>query len=109
MSIRPAHETLPRIPPRPSAGALGLTDVQVQAIIDAARPLQPDERSAFLEALTKRVAGRTTIGDGELCRLLRELQRTYFKPPLTVDPEINFGVYAPRPRPRRLRGRPPGS
>jgi hypothetical protein len=34
-----------------------------------------------MNALAARLAGRTEIGDGELARLLRELQRTHFRPP----------------------------
>jgi hypothetical protein len=36
---------------------------------------------AFLAALEALLAGRSEIGDGELSRLLRDLQRKHFKPP----------------------------
>jgi hypothetical protein len=39
------------------------------------------ERDAFLAALLQQFAGRTEIGDGELFRTLRELQRQHFRPP----------------------------
>ena len=36
---------------------------------------------AFLAALTHLLQGRNEIGDGELCRTLRDLQREHFRPP----------------------------
>jgi hypothetical protein len=63
-----------------------LTDAQALAIVHATRPLQEHEQAAFLEALAALLAGRDTIGDGELGRVLRELQRQHFRPP--TDTEI---------------------
>ena len=45
------------------------------------RPQQATERTAFMTALETLLADRTEIGDGELHRALRDLQRKYFKPP----------------------------
>jgi hypothetical protein len=39
------------------------------------------QRDAFLTALLQQFTGRTEIGDGELFRTLRELQRQHFRPP----------------------------
>jgi hypothetical protein len=39
------------------------------------------QRDAFLAAFLQQFAGRTEIGDGELFRTLRELQRQHFRPP----------------------------
>jgi hypothetical protein len=58
-----------------------LTDAQVTAIIHASRPLQAHEQTAFLTALAALLAWRNKIGDGQLWRVLRDLQREYFVPP----------------------------
>ena len=60
---------------------MNLTEPQRVAIAHAARPLQGLERRAFLNELEELFAGRTEIGDGELGRALRDLQRKHFKPP----------------------------
>ena len=60
---------------------MNLTESQVLAVIHATRPLQPQERVAFTNALETLLAGRHEIGDGELYRNLRELQKKYFHPP----------------------------
>ena len=52
-----------------------LTDAQATAVINAGRPLQGHGRTAFLTALETLLAGRSDVGDGELGRMLRELQR----------------------------------
>jgi len=39
------------------------------------------ERAAFMAALEALFTGRSGVGDGELGRTLRDLQRQYFKPP----------------------------
>jgi hypothetical protein len=76
-----------------------LTDAQELAIIHATRPLGEPEQHAFLKALGKLFAGRDDIGDGELGRTLRDLQREYFQPP--TDAEIH--MREPHHRsPRRL-------
>jgi hypothetical protein len=59
----------------------GLTDAQTTAIVHATRPLQGHERAAFLAAPEALLADRTEIGDGELHRALRDLQRKHFRPP----------------------------
>jgi hypothetical protein len=65
---------------------LPLSDQQVQAVTNVTRPLQAWERSAFLQALAQLFAGRSEVGDGELGRALRELQREHFTPPLLHSP-----------------------
>ena len=56
-----------------------LTDAQQDAILNVARPLQPSERVAFMAALAELLAGRRhSLGDGELGRMLRDLQRRIF-------------------------------
>jgi hypothetical protein len=58
-----------------------LSEMQQLAVIHAAKPLAPIERGAFLTALETWLADRTEIGDGELGRALRDLQRKFFRPP----------------------------
>ena len=58
-----------------------ITDTQALAITHATRPLREHERTAFLAALAKLLAGRNEIGDGKLGRALRDLQRQHFRPP----------------------------
>ena len=54
---------------------LGFTDGQMSAVTSAAAPLHPRDRSTFVEAVAARFVNRDEIGDGELGRALRELQR----------------------------------
>jgi hypothetical protein len=58
---------------------ISLTDYQLDAILAAAAPLQPYDRSAFLAAIAHYFTGRAEIG--ELHRAISELQRIYFQPP----------------------------
>jgi len=64
---------------------VSLTEPQTIAIIHATRPLQPEERSAFLAALTTWLADRADVGDGELGRALRDLQHEHFKAPSAAE------------------------
>jgi hypothetical protein len=68
--------------------SLALSDAQVNHIQLVAQPLQPKERAAFMAQLCEDLLNRREApGDGELGRLLRELQRRYFTPP-TVDERV---------------------
>jgi hypothetical protein len=67
--------------PRP----ISLSDNQLTAVMHAAAPLQPYEREAFLVAVATMFGGREAIGDGELGRAIRGLQRQYFKPPSETE------------------------
>ena len=60
---------------------LKLTDSQQWQVIRATNPLDMLQRDAFLAALLQQFADRTEIGDGELFRTLRDLQREHFRPP----------------------------
>jgi hypothetical protein len=69
-----------------------LTDAQQDAIFQVARPLKPHERAAFMAALCELIVGcRRSLGDGELMRELRALQRRYFQPPTDTDVNL-FGA-----------------
>jgi hypothetical protein len=77
--------------------SLALTDAQLTAITNAARPLLPQERAGFLAALFEQLLGRRhgyPIGDAELHRTLRDLQRRQFRPPVETE-DHKFGA---RPR-----------
>jgi hypothetical protein len=60
---------------------IALSDSQLTTIMGLARPLQPHERARFLELVASRLNGRSEIGDGQLYRLLRDLQRECFRVP----------------------------
>ena len=65
---------------------IAVTDAQMGAILTAATPLPPSERSAFLAALAHRLRSRSDpFGDGALGRLIRETVREVWKPPLEVE------------------------
>jgi hypothetical protein len=65
---------------------LALSDSQLAAVMDIAKPLAAHERSRFLEMLASKLNGQQhEIGDGTLYRLLRELQRECFSPPEFVQ------------------------
>ena len=58
---------------------ISLSDDQLTSLMNAAAPLpSPYDRSAFLVAVAAYFAGRSEIGDGELHRVVAELQRVYF-------------------------------
>jgi hypothetical protein len=64
------------------AMSLALSDAQINHILLTTRPLQPRERQEFMAQLLEDLLNRRDeIGEGELGRLLRDLQRRYFTPP----------------------------
>jgi hypothetical protein len=68
-------------PSSPTTLPLALTDEQITTLMQLARPLLPDQRTAFLKMLATRLNGHRELGDGALYRLCRELQREVFDPP----------------------------
>jgi hypothetical protein len=61
---------------------LWLSVPQQDAVSRAIRPLSEPEQRAFPASLSRLLANRTAeLGDGELFRLLRELQAANFRPP----------------------------
>jgi hypothetical protein len=78
-------ERKPETPPRfrghgASMGPIRLTDAQLTAVFDAARPLAVRDRDAFLLDLAAALQGQE-LGDGTVFRLIREVQRRHFDPP----------------------------
>jgi hypothetical protein len=57
----------------------------MDAIMRAAKPIDPDQRSAFLESVVAELARHDTIGDGLIFRVVREQQRRFFRPPIESD------------------------
>jgi hypothetical protein len=76
--------------PRPIA----LTDEQLSAVMAAAQPLAPADRSAFLEDVAAALTALPIVGDGAVNRVVREVQSRYFRPEL--DPPRYGGRWAPR-------------
>jgi hypothetical protein len=74
-------------PPAP----LALTDAQITTIMALARPLLPDQRTAFLEMVAAKLRELCNgdVGDGVIYRLCRELQREFFDPPLSHAPGMS--------------------
>jgi len=58
-----------------------LTDDELTAITDAARPLPPKLRSEFLQAVAAEIDQQHHRGPGAIYRACRELQRRFFDPP----------------------------
>jgi hypothetical protein len=64
---------------------LALTDRQLDAVFDAARPLQPRDRSRFLKDVAAELAGNSDPGDGQVARVVRAVQKRYFDPPRLAE------------------------
>jgi hypothetical protein len=62
-----------------------LSDTQQSTVMHATAQLDRYQRQAFMIALNKLFAGRSEIGDGELYRTLRDLQREHFKYPKAAE------------------------
>jgi hypothetical protein len=61
---------------------LCLSDAQITTVMQLARPLQPAQRTVFLEMLAAKLNGQHDIGDGQLFRVCRELQRKVLGAPI---------------------------
>jgi hypothetical protein len=59
---------------------LALSDQQLTTIMDAAKPLPPRQRAAFLETVAVALCGQP-IGDGTVHRVVAQVQRQFFDPP----------------------------
>jgi hypothetical protein len=68
-----AYTILPDAPP-------AFSDEQITAIMNAAQPLAPGDRAAFLEAVVAALDGRA-IGDGAVFRAIRAVQGRYLDVP----------------------------
>jgi hypothetical protein len=52
------------------------TDAQLTEIFRLTKPLAPANRDAFLQILAAELGDRSTVGDGELYRIARDVIRT---------------------------------
>jgi hypothetical protein len=62
-------------------GPVRLTDAQLTAVFEAARPLAVASRDAFLLDLAAALQGIPDPGDGDVARAIRAVQRKHFDPP----------------------------
>jgi hypothetical protein len=62
---------------------LRLTDTELEIVMDAARPLEPERRSVFLERVATELAAMPEAerGVGTVARLVRELHAEHFAAP----------------------------
>jgi hypothetical protein len=60
---------------------LALNDDQMSAVLDAAKPLPPDRRGAFLNDVADALATAGEIGPGSLHRVIRVCAAKHFDPP----------------------------
>jgi hypothetical protein len=58
-----------------------LSDSELDAVMSAARPLDPDLRDPFLRSVAAALQGQAVIGPGVVARVCAELQRQFFHPP----------------------------
>jgi hypothetical protein len=70
-----------------------LTDAQLNAVFDAARPLAVRDRDPFLQAVANALQGRQGIGDGDVHRAIMAVQRQFYDPPIS---DIRPAVRLPR-------------
>jgi hypothetical protein len=59
---------------------IALSDLQLDAIMRACAPLQPDARAGFLEAVAAALQGRE-VGDGAVYLAVAKAQKMFFDPP----------------------------
>jgi len=60
---------------------ISLTDSELQAVMDAARPLQPRDRDAFLRAVATAIAELPAVGPGSVHRAIASVWRMHFDAP----------------------------
>jgi hypothetical protein len=61
--------------------SLHLDDVELQMIIDAARPLRVHQRDGFLRDIAEELTKLPAIGPGALHRVIAVIQHRYFDVP----------------------------
>jgi hypothetical protein len=63
--------------PRP----ISLTDSELEAVMNAARPLAPRERDRFLRRIAEVICMLPERGDGAVARAIRSVWREYYDVP----------------------------
>jgi hypothetical protein len=71
------HKPLSSVPP-------SFSDSQVDQLLFTLRPLNEAQREALLEDLASVLREAPRLGDGQLYRTLRDLQRRHFDPPIVA-------------------------
>jgi hypothetical protein len=64
---------------------LRLTDSQLHALINAAAPIYPADRDAFLRDIASALGGRLGIGEGEFYQIVRAVQLKHHPRPCCED------------------------
>jgi hypothetical protein len=72
---------------------LRLSDAELDAVLAAARPITPDRRDAFLQAIANILADQRELGPGVVFRIIRDVQREFFDPPELIGSSIRHGGY----------------
>ena len=70
---------------------LSLTDAELDIVMNAAAPLRPSDRSAFLVALSIELGRERQRGPSLIHRTCRNLQRQFFDPPNLTGGESKYG------------------
>jgi hypothetical protein len=65
---------------------LRLTDSELDIVLAAARPLARQVRDWFLQEVAARLAGLSQRGEGVVYRVVAEIQRRHFDPPIDHPP-----------------------
>jgi hypothetical protein len=60
---------------------IALSDAQLDAVFEAARPLPRASRDAFLLDVAAALQSLVDPGDGDVARAIRAVQRRHFDPP----------------------------
>jgi hypothetical protein len=60
---------------------ISLTDDELTAIMDAARPLQPRDRDRFLRQIAEAIVAMPVRGPGAIHRAIRSVWREHFDAP----------------------------
>jgi hypothetical protein len=58
-----------------------LTDSELEAVMNACRPLQPRDRDRFLRQVAEAIVALPERGDGSVARAIRATWRTFYDPP----------------------------
>jgi hypothetical protein len=72
---------------------LKLSDAELDAVLAAARPLAPDRRDAFMQAVADALSSLGELGPGAVYRAIRDTQREFFDPPDFGGSPIRHGGY----------------
>ena len=65
-----------------------LTDAELDAVFNAARPPAPNVREDFLKEVADRLSSYAAVGPGTVHRVCLETQRRFFDPPDLSGPGV---------------------